>query len=108
MENYNHQFGNLKFEGAHDLKAFCKKLRLDTEPGVRIDDVDIALLLRELFSCSDKARRLIKGRKVIGWTSKTDTAGGKGLAAILDDGSVETFSVNRAIDDYIKIAESPF
>lgn len=101
-------FDDLSFASAQEIKNHCKNLRLSISPGELIADPYNRDLLQQLVSLSSKTQTRLKGRAIKGWTTKTDTADGVGLAAILEDGSVLSFSANKLIDNYIMLAESMY
>ena len=108
MTNTTYTFGQLIFSNADELIEHCTTLRLSCEPETLIDGIDNYILLSKTFCASPKNRRRLKGRRIIDWTTKTNTASGRGLAAILHDGSTVSFNIQKAIQSYVALSEREF
>lgn len=101
MTTTNFSFGALSFSTTDELHDYCQTLRLGSPAGTLIEGTDNHLLLHHLFNVSRKNRHRLKGRAILAWTTQTNTAGGLGLSAILTDGTFLSFSIAKAVDDYL-------
>jgi len=108
MTNQNYTFGKLSFALPEELQDYIKNLRLSTQPGELIQGSDNHCLLEKLATASSENRQRLKGQSITGWTTKKNTAGEHGIAAILEDGRCVSFNMKKAVKHYIELQESEF